>query len=448
MKMLSRSIALIGLFFLTFCKLPTIEPVTDCPNPPEPSFTLNKNACDIPCDLVATNKSKNAIGYEWYVDGAKVASNVSPFSITLNEQGPHSIELRTKNANDCERRKDTTIIVNNTSTFKKEFTLGTGDVSPIGISELSSGNFQILYLQLENLNSIIINKSGSIIGTVKLITDPISGSIATTHNLGNGEFLLSGTNGNNCRVVKINSSQSVASSPRLEFLFSASTRSNGAGGIGISSTEYVVSGFSTLAAGIYLGFAKISGNTPNPNKTIQRTETKNQRCISIAQVDASTLFVLCEDIVSGAAKIVEISTSGSYNISIAIPNLFSPKKLIALGGGKFAVLGKNSSNKWQLYYMTGRTVGSSPVNLSSFSNVQDMTTRSGDVLICGSDGTNLIVATLASGGSSPVYTTCAPSSASSILSASAITSTSSGGYIIAGQLRKDGKTSLYVVAGK
>jgi len=448
MKTLSRSIALIGLSFLAFCKLPPIEPETDCPNPPVPLFTLDKNACDIPCDLVATNKSQNAIGYEWFVDGAKVASNVSPFSITLNEHGPHIIELRAKNANNCERGKDTTIIVNNTSNFKKEFTFGTGDVAPIGISELSSGNFQILYIQLDNLFSIIINKSGSIIGTAKLITDPISGSIVTTHNLGNGEFLLSGTNGNQCRVVKINSSQSVATSPRLDFLFDASTRSNGAGGIGISGTEYLVSGFSTLSAGIYLGFAKIIGNTPNPNKTIQRTETKNQRCISIAQVNASTLFVLCEDTGNGAAKIVELSMSGSYNTSIAIPGLYFPKKLIALGAGKFAVVGKNSADKWQLFYITSRAVSTSPVNLSSFSLVQDITTRSGDVLICGSDGTNLIVATLAGGGSSPAYTTYAPSSASSILSASAITSTSSGGYIIAGQLKKNGTTSLYVVAGK
>ena len=77
-----------------------------------------------------------------------------------------------------------------------------------------------------------------------------------------------------------------------------------------------------------------------------------------------------------------------------------------------------------------------------------MTNRSGDVLICGNDGINLIIATLAGGGTSPSYTTYAPSSTSSTLSAPAIAPTNSGGYIVAGQLTKNGSKSLYVVAGK
>ena len=448
MKMLSRSIVFVLLVVFASCELPKLEPPTDCPNPPVPSFTVDKDACDIPCSVIVTNRSRNTISYEWYVDGVKKASNVSPFSITLDKSAGHIIELRAKNANDCVRSKDTTINVSDKSVFNKDFALGTGDIMPIGVSELSSGTFQILYTQLSNLYSIIIDKSGNTVGTPRLISDPISASIATTNNLGNGEFLLSGTNGNQCRVVKINSSQSVVSSPKLEFLFDASTKSNGAGGIGISSTEYLVSGFSTLPTGQYLGFAKITSNTPNPNKTIQRSESKNQRCISIAQVNASTLYILCEDTGTGAAKIVELSMTGSYNTSIAIPNLVFPKKLIALGGGKFAVVGRNSSNKWQLFYIAGGTVNPNPVNLSSFSVVQDMTNRSGDVLICGNDGINLIIATLAGGGTSPSYTTYAPSSTSSTLSAPAIAPTNSGGYIVAGQLTKNGSKSLYVVAGK
>ncbi len=445
MKTLNRVIGCIVLSIFASCELPILEPPGDCLIKPTAKFSVNQESCDLPCGVSITNQSTGGVEYCLYIDDVLKSSAESPGNVTFLTDGPHKIELKVKNENKCEDSMTQVIQVSNMSRFEKAYDLGALDVDPLGISELANGNFQVLFRQDSELKSILINNIGEALGAVKIIKDSIT-SIATTQNLSNGEFLLTGSisSTSRARVIKINSSQGIASSPKLGFLFKGSSSSSAAGGIVSSSGVFFVSGLSKIADN-YLGYARINGNTTEKNETLQRPETKGYRCISVAQINSSSIYILAESISTGDAKVFDVSINGDYNNSFAVGTLKKPGKIIAIGGGKFAVIGKNASNAWQLYYINGGVVSTSPVNLT-FTDVRDMIVQSGDILICGADVHNIVVARLAGAGTVPTYTSF--SSSGNILKGIAIASSKNGGYIIAGQQQSGSKKSLYIVASK